>query len=200
MAPLPVITHVWRCALRWSTASGQLAVNVIHIRDESGTAVADDVYGALNSAVVPLMWYPASGGASVSEVDVLPLDGVHGTASYTTGSPAKWTGASGGTVWEPALSALIKLGTGLRGRTHRGRIFLPFTDQTSAVDGKLADLTVTDTTAAWQGFQTSLNAGSPAFTLGVASYKLAQFNVAESILCEAPLATQRRRQGRLRSS
>lgn len=200
MPALPVITNVWRCTFNWSVAGGQLAVNVIHIRDESGAATAGDIFTAIDAAADQAMWGAQTDGASVHQVDLLPLDGVHATSSFPTGSPAKWTGGSGGTTWTPQNANLIKVTTGLRGRSHRGRVFLPFVDESAGSDGVMLSATVTSVTAAWQDFDDDLSAGTPSLSFGVASYKLAQFNEATSILAESLFGTQRRRQGRLRGA
>jgi hypothetical protein len=199
MATLPVIANVFRCALNWTGPSGQAATNVIHIRDESGTATVTDVANELNAAAVPNMWLVTITTAEVTDLAITPLDGIHATQHFAPGTPAHWTGQNG-TLFAPACAACVKLTTGLRGRTHRGRVFLPFINQNVNTDGFIPSVDTGTMTTAWQDFADNLSGGAHNLSFGVASYKLAQFNIANGILVEQPLATQRRRQGRLRSA
>lgn len=198
MATLPVIAGIFRCSLLWSIAGGQDAVNVIHVRDVAGGHNAVDIFNVLDTEVEGQMWGGQTDGASVHQVDIIPLDGVTGTQSFPTGSPAKWTGQSGGTTWNPANAELIKLTTGLRGRSHRGRIFLPFVDAAAATDGVMNGAIVTSTTTSWTDFQADLLAAVSPLSIVVASYKLASAANITGISTESVLGTQRRRQGRLR--
>ncbi len=202
--PLPVIANTFRCALRWSFAgSGQNAVNVIHIRSSAPGMTPAQAFTALDSSVAIAMWDSVVNVASVSEVDITPLDGATATASFSTGSPAKWSGSAGGDA-EIAGAALVKLSTPTRGRSFRGRVFLPFTSEAATANGFLvAGLPGTMTTA-WEGFRTALEALTSPWAIVVASYDRAHAGAGatattvSSTLVEGALATQRRRQGRNR--
>lgn len=172
-------------------------MNVIHIRDETGSATDATIRAALDAAADVAMWTAQVTVAAVSDIAITPLDGVHATTHAPPATPAKWTGQNG-TVYAPASALLIKIGTGLRGRTHRGRVFLPFVNQAAQLDGGMDPTIVATVGAAWLDFAEDLFAGSPSLSFGVASYKLAQFNEERSVSAEVPLGTQRRRQGRLR--
>lgn len=199
MAALPVITNVYRVALNWTATGGQIAANVIHIRDESGTITVPQLRTELDAAASVNMWWGTTINAKVTDIAITPLDGIHATSHGAPATTAKWTGKNG-TTWAPALSILMKMGTGLRGRTHRGRTFLPFIEDAAVVDGIVDPTTVTGLTGAWQTFSDNLSGGAHNLSLGVASYKLAQFNIAVALDCEPVAGTQRRRQGRLRGA
>lgn len=201
--PLPVIANVFRCALNW-TAGSQTAVNVIHIFvDPTGTQAPSEVFEALDDFVTQAMWTPVSSSAGVASVDITPLDGVTATASFSTAGAARWTGSEGGDI-QVAPAAIVKMQTALRGRSHRGRIFLPFLGEGATSGGQLVGGRDVTTTAAWAAFQTALQGDAVSRAVVVAAYDRrhagagAAAHFVTSFLCELELGTQRRRQGRLR--
>jgi hypothetical protein len=150
------------------------------------------------------MWDSVTSTASVQTVSITPLDGVSGTQTFPTGSPVKWSG-QGTQPWQPNAAHIIKLETGLRGRNHRGRIFLPFFADDAGNDGAVDAGTATAMTGAWTTFAAAIAADAPiTYELGVASYDRrhggagAGFIPISSVLAETVQATQRRRQSRLR--
>lgn len=194
--PLPVIDKVFRCTLRWTTGP-QSAVNVIHIHGDSGTPTPADVFAALDANVDTGLWNTVVPGAVITQVDILPLDGVSGTTSFATGGPAKWSGNSAGDSI-PAVAVLVKFGTGLRGPKHRGRIYLPFTSEGTVAGGNITTGQAAALGAQWQELQDDLNANTPPFSIVIASYKHADFAKVTSFVGELECGTQRRRQQRLR--
>ena len=204
--PLPVIPNVMRTALKWSHSSGQTAVNVIHFRTPSpGTGVAA-LFESLQDNMTAAMFDQLSSGASISSIDITPLNGTAATSSFVTGSPANMSGGSGGVI-APAVSVLVKLQTGLRGRNKRGRIFLPMMIGAAADNGFLAPAEVASMTAAWQAFVTAMAADPDGpYELVVAAYDRRHGGVGAgstdvtTISVESPLGTQRRRQGRNRGA
>jgi hypothetical protein len=158
----------------------------------------------LQDTVTSGMWDSVISGASIVTVDITPLDGTSATQSFTTGGGAAWSGSSGGEMI-PQVAVLVKLQTSLRGRSNRGRVFLPMTAETAAGAGFVAggeDVTITN---AWTTFANALpaDATTPA-DLVIASYDRrhagagAHATNVTAITCELALATQRRRQTRLR--
>lgn len=200
MAHLPVIAQTFRVALEWHHSNGQIAVNVIHIHTAGAGKLASDVQENLDDNISSNMWLTVSSGAVVTAIAITPLDGVSATLTSAPAVPAGWTGGASGD-FSPATATLIKETTALRGREHRGRVFLPFTAESQMSDGVIDPTTAASVTTAWNGFQGAIevDADTP-MGICVASYKLAtQINVS-SFLCESLAATQRRRQGRLRGS
>ncbi len=193
-----MIANVFRIALRWQHSSGQNAVNVIHIRNSNPSASPSDVFGCMDRHVTAAMWQVASAGASIANVDITPLDGGSATQSFATGSPAKWTGFQSGD-FIPAAAALVKFQTAQRGRSARGRIFIPFVGEGAQSNGAMTPSQAAGLTSDWTTFDSAMGTDSTSpQKLVVASYKE---TLARDVLVfagEALLGTQRRRQGRLR--
>jgi hypothetical protein len=199
MPALPVIPNVFRVALNWTGAGGQIAVNVIHVLDNTAAATTDDIEDALDTAAGGSLWAPVVPSASVTDIAVTPLDGVHATDHFAPGTPSHWVGQNG-TDFVPQVAVILKLSTGLRGRSHRGRVFLPFIEEGGIQNGLLDSTTAANMTTSWSSFKTSLPTGTPSLEWVVASYKLGTAPVVTNVVCETVLATQRRRQGRLRGA
>jgi hypothetical protein len=200
MGALPVILNTFRCALNWTHSSGQSATNVIHITDPTGLFDATAVEEAIEDAAGTGMWAAVSSGAVVTDIAITPLDGVSATQHFTPSDEATFTGGSSGD-FVPAVSVLVKLSTSLRGRSHRGRVFLPFITEGNISNGALSSTPQATMQTGWESFKSNLDSDPDGpFHLVVASYKLATTHVLSSINVEGMTATQRRRQGRLRSS
>lgn len=196
MPPLPVIASCFRVALTWETpGTAGHAVNVIHVA--SDTHDKEAIPGVIDTHWTRSMIDTVSASAKVVRMSVLPLDGTSGAFETDVSTNIKWQG-NGGSDWVPALATIIKLRTGLRGRSHRGRIFLPYTGETVQGNGTLSDATVTSMTTAWETFRTSMSADDCA--LVVASYVLAEATQLTSCSCEKSCGTQRRRQDRVRAA
>jgi hypothetical protein len=193
MPALPVIADVFRVTFKWTDPNIGHAVNVTHISAPAQTAAGLSAIVAAH--VTTAMWGPVTADAHIYELDVLPLDGTSATHTTTGLSGSPWVGGGSG-AGIPAVAALIKLQTGLRGPANRGRIYLPFIAEGYTNEGTIDAGTVTSTTAAWDTFANDLVASSCA--LGVASYKHADWHQAIAIACEPFAGTQRRRQSRLR--
>ena len=195
--PLPVITDTFRCAFKWQSSTGQTAINVLHFTTLA-PATAPDVFEMLQDTWTRNMTFVVSNTAIINEIDITPLDGTSATFTGATGGGLQWTGSAGGD-FVPALACVVKLQTASRGRSHRGRIFLPFVGEAENVNGVLNAGDVATMQTDWNAFLAAVkvDATTPA-NLMVASYKLAlAFGVVNANV-EGIGATQRRRQGRLR--
>jgi hypothetical protein len=198
MAHLPDITGVSRVALKWAGPSGQTAVNVIHVLDNAPSHTPAQMFTVLDAHVTASMWASMVDGAGVYEVDITPLDGITATQSFAvTGTPDKWSGTESG-EFVPQVAALIKLTTAVRGRSSRGRVFLPFTAEGITSAGNLSTGAVGTIQSAWDAFRAAIHSASPSFDLVVASYKLSTAELVLNSFCELQTATQRRRQERNR--
>lgn len=187
--PLPVIAGTFRIALLWGTNSRPDAVNVIHMR--ASTATPSTLFGALNATVAPGMWNWVSDQLKISRVVITKLDGATSSVEVATDLSAKWSGQGSGEPI-PQVAGLVKITTGIRGRSARGRVFLPFVAENRQNNGTM--LTGDVVTTAWEAFRTGFDTGDDG--LGVVSEKLGVFYKAESCAAEARSATQRRRQRR----
>lgn len=140
------------------------------------------------------MWQGAVNGASVTRLDVTPLDGSGATFSLAV-SGAKWTGTAGAGDFVPAASIVVTHRTAQRGRSFRGRTYIPFIGESSLVNGAISSITATQT--AWTAFVAAMSAA--ANPLVVATYLHGSFSVVTSCTVQSIAGTQRRRQSRLRS-
>lgn len=194
MAPLPVIANTFRCAAVWTAGGGATAINVMHVESDvasTATDVNDEIQAAWEHAMID----PTSSAAHLDRFDITPLDGTSPTQSFPTGSTGKWVGAGGGD-YSPANCYLIKMTTAIRGRSYRGRLFMPFVAEAQSSAGQLDLSNVSACTAAWVAFTNQLV--TDGFALVVASYKLAVATQVLNIACEPSVATQRKRQTRVR--
>lgn len=193
---LPVIPNVTRVVLEYTEATTQqYAANVLHFRTE---LFPDSLVFTLYSSLVDIQvhpFQPMSQTAAVRNFVVTPLDGV--SASQTFVAPAtEWlTGQSGGD-FIPQGAALIKLQSGVRGGSNRGRIFLPFLAEGAQTAGFINPATLQITTDAWTDWTDDL--ASNGVEIGIVSIKNGNFTKAIHLTCERAIATQRRRQGRNR--
>lgn len=189
MTPLPVIANVYRCALNWSSV-GQHAENVIHLRLSAGNA--SQVMLGLNDAMSENLWAPVTSNARIDTVSITPLDGSTPTETFTT-SGAPWGGGTSGS-WSPATAGIVSLATSLRGRSYRGRIYMPFIADTANDDGVMASGSLAIARDAWPLFQAALTGGVEHV---VASYKHATAQLVTIYTVKAGLGTVRRRQTRV---
>lgn len=195
--PLPVIAQTYRCALHWTTGQ-QSAVNVIHIRTDAAGVTPAAVFTLLDTHVDTGMWNPVTTAAQIDDVGITPLDGVSGTSHFATGGVAKWSGNSAG-EWVPSTAVIVKFGTGLRGRSHRGRIFLPLISEATISQGFITSAQAAALGAQWDDFRTDISADATTpSALVIASYKLATVDLVTVSTGELLVGTQRRRQSRLR--
>jgi len=203
--PLPVIPNTYRCALEWvQGVTGQTAVNVIHITTNAAGVPSADVFEVLDDLVTADMWASVVNSAQILTVNITPLDGVSATSTFPVGLVARWAGETAGDFL-PSSAAVVKFQTLHRGRDNRGRVFLPFTGEAAVTDGFITGGTTLTMSTAWTAFATALqgDATTPC-TLVVASYDRrhagagAHVTAVNSIVAEAALGTQRRRQSRLR--
>jgi len=192
MAPLPTIDNVARVAFNWLGA-GQSAVNVMHFRGPSPVIDTADLAAKLDANFVSGMLDPISSAATVDTVDVTPLDGSSASATYAMTS---WDGAGGG-EFVPGLSVVISLQTALRGRSYRGRIFLPFTAEGAQNDGGISSAQASSVNGDWGTFIAAMAADS--WQMVVASYKLATAEDVASTVVKSVCGSQRRRQSRIRN-
>jgi len=94
----------------------------------------------------------------------------------------------------PQVSALVKLTTNERGRSKRGRIFLPWVNEGIADQGTLTSTRQTAMQSAWNTFISDMSTNN--CPVVVASYKLASSAIVQTLFVESLLATQRLRQPR----
>lgn len=185
--PLPVISNAYRCAMIQQGPSGALATTVFHFG--AGGTTATDVADSIDNALLAgNPWSFVSSLFTSGIIEVTALDGVSASVQKPT---ARLAGTqSGQTLFEAA--AVIKFLTALRGREHRGRIFIGPLTESSVDEGVIDSGTVSGLQSAIEDFTADLEA-----TLGgsmkVASYKLGSVENVISFLVTPQQRTQRRR-------
>jgi hypothetical protein len=195
MPALPVIADVYRLAWLWRHVnSGATAVNVMHWKKAGSTPAL--LYASMNAHMASQMNATTTANAEIYQVDITPLDGTSSTSSFLTGGTERWHGQGVTADMIPQGAAIVKLQTGLRGRSNRGRLFLPFVAESEQVSGTLDPAHPPVMATEWARFLTDMAADG--FELGVASYKLATWHVVTQLTIETKMATQRRRMDRLR--
>lgn len=193
MPPLPVIADIFRTAIEWSNPNGLgHAANVMHISGPGKTPT--QLMTSLEARVAAGMWSWVDSASTIDQVVITPLDGTSATVTFNTSGGAKWTGGSGAATGVPQASGIIKLQTGIRGRSNRGRLFLPWVAENEQSNGILQDVTAVNT--AWGNFANGLV--TDGFALGVASYLHSNWHQATNVSAENHLGTQRRRNDRIR--
>lgn len=203
--PLPTIPRTFRCALKWlDPGSGQTWVNVIHIQAADTTTDTSGVWHDLDATVTAGMWGHTLTTTGMVQAAITPLGTGGATQFYSNSGAAKWRGAQAGD-FVPAAAVIVKETTTLRGRKHRGRIFLGQPVEGIISNGTLQSSLQGTMTTAWQTFLAALPSASVSVnTLVVASYDRAHAGAGAvatpvvGVSVEGTLGTQRRRQGRLR--
>jgi hypothetical protein len=190
---LPVIANVIRTTISRLDGQGRSAHNVMHFHSDSYSVSGLDT--ALQANVDRAMWDPVWEGYGAITLNYLPLDGTSATTTVIPTTMTDWTGEGTGELI-PASAALIKLKTGLRGREHRGRIYLGGIAESVQSAGAIASATVTELQSKWSTFVEDMFTSS--CPLLVASYKLATASEVQFITAETMAGTQRRRQTQLR--
>ena len=95
------------------------------------------------------------------------------------------------------MANIVKFVTGLRGRSYRGRVYLPFVDESTQAQGHIVAGKITDGQGAWEAFHTDMS--TDGFELVVASYLHSTAEDVIAVLFERDTATQRRRNKRASS-
>jgi len=193
VAPLPIITDTYRVALNYTnTVNGLIAANVMHFKKSGGTSA--DLATKLNSHATNTMFELLPTTCSVTSIVITPLDGSSASYPYTPATPANWTGHGGAGDFSPQVAAIVKLLTGKRGRSYRGRVYLPWIAEAQSGGGGLNGTSKNTTTSAWTAFLAAMLGDG--WQMVVASYKLETSEAVLTTTCEGFTATQRRRNAR----
>jgi hypothetical protein len=187
---LPVITGVWRCALLWDATDSSHAVNVMHVR---GTELLyTDVRDAFVDNVQTGQFAGVSELAHVPTMQLTPLDGTSPTREL---SVTGWVG-EGGSDFIPQAAGIVKWNTDKRGRSYRGRNYLPYAPESGQSGGSWVGDTITVPQTAWELWLAGM--GSAGVDPVIASYKHATAELITSVTWEKELGTMRPRQERNR--
>lgn len=191
MGHLPVIGQTWRATFEFNELQGVKPRNVMHFFDSVGGATPADVFNAIQGAIPnPGIFQPLKSGFICQTVSLIHLDGTSGSTAHNTDGSSKWEGFTSGDPI-PNLAAVVKLATGLRGREHRGRVFLGPIGESANDGGMLTGSWAADTTTNWVTFTNALiTAGFP---LVVASYKHSSQSPVDNVRCRNRCGSVNRR-------
>lgn len=199
MPPLPTIPGVYRCVLPWQdlgSTVGVRPVNVLHV--EAPTGLASDVatqFANVLGAHASLMFDVLYSGLTLQTIQVLKLDGFSAALDVTV--PGSTSGGGGGGVL-PQVCTVVSIKTGQRGSRGRGRVYVGPMGETQVNNGRVVTTSVTNMQSGWAAFASALQSGTPEMSLGIASYKHADFNPFTSIRIDPVVGTQRRRVEQIR--
>jgi hypothetical protein len=190
MAPLPTIPNVYRVALGWTNSdTGLTAANVMHFRKAGSNPAA--LFTAFDSHVTQAMWDHTNTHSKIGTMNITPLDGSSVTLPEVITPAAKYGGGFAGTAIIPTAAALVKLVTGKRGRSYRGRLFLPWVDEAAYDEGMIVGANNAAMQTAWSTFVSAMSGDG--FDLVVASYVHSTAENVVGLLCELHTGTIRRR-------
>lgn len=169
-------------------------VNVIHAKTDGAPTLPDLAAIATAFATFQTSFTANLAGSDVSSVSVTVTDLNTPTGpQYVLPNPGS---ASSGTPAASGLCALVKLTTGIRGRSFRGRIYMGPLGAGEIVGDQISSTCRTDLLNYLNTLRTNLQALTVPSDIVVASRKLAQSNAISTMGVELLAAYQRRRGAR----
>lgn len=192
------------CAVvgRYTAPGGATAISRWHVNASGATAL--DVFNRFTTAWQAANMGHAAVGVRLTRLDITRLDRVSATESFTTAG-TKWDGTTAG-EHSPAVAMLVKYTTGFRDLGSIGHTYMPFVAEAAQVNGALL---AGQLAASQSGFTTFVNTlTTQTIPLVVCSYGRfnhatlpdlpATFHTVTAVAVSGILATQRKRQSRLR--
>lgn len=177
--PLPTISQVVRTQLRGLCPSGQVWINTYHFHANGVGVWGSTQIAALDVMIKKLystnvyasgialksLWSP---NTTWTDTVYTPLDGSSASTTITAGVPGTGTAPD----LPSEVSPVVTLRTGTRGRSYRGRVYLPPTvTGASTATGFITTAIVNNLVAQFNGWIADLPATGPGY-LVVASYHL----------------------------
>lgn len=201
--PPPNLPAVSRIVLHYrDTASGAIAVSVMHVLSSGATAL--DTFNRFSTSWQDNMFAYAPTTARMHTVDVTKLDNSTATESFSTVG-VKFDGAQAGQCL-PQVTLLVKYSTGFRGLASSGATYAPFVAEDVAANGSVDPTTYPTLVTAWTAFVNTLS--TQTIPLQVVSYGReatptlpaapATNHTVTAVSISPILSTQRNRQSRLR--
>lgn len=147
---LPVIADCFRLSARFTNGSGFEVANVWHVlAPGKGETEAWSIVGPLLDTT---MWHALDSDMAMIDWTILALDGV--SAGITTPSSGFNGEASGDSI--PGMACIVSFYTGLRGPSHRGRVFIGPIVEAQQSFGNVDSAVAAATAAAWEDFHNAL--------------------------------------------
>jgi hypothetical protein len=192
--PLPIIADVYLARLIWKDAGApREAVNDLYFKDTVGTQTGTDLFNDFQTARVRDMWALQKSSSTLYKIITTKLDGSAASVPTLTNGNVAWTGQLTGNLILQGAN-VITVRTGFRGRSRRGRIYLPWVAEDGQDAGTLLAASVTACQTAWNTFSAAMVAA------GWAPHVVSQLHgdsvAATRYDVEPYLKTQRRRSRR----
>jgi hypothetical protein len=195
MPSLPVIPNAFLIFQQLVGTNARAQMGTRHCVIAPSSTAPATVAGTFAAAYSAHLLYNLCSSISMGDTEVTPLDGVSPVQSFATSSFGH-TGGDSGVPLPYNNNITITWRTGTRGRSHRGRTFLPGINPAnlSAADGHLLSSSAQGVFAGdAAAFLSTLATGAPALTLEVLSLKLGATTTVVSASCNPSLTVQRRR-------
>lgn len=202
--PLPVIPGVVRCSISGSLPSLQRWTNVIHCRYSGGaSSPGPSDITALDTLLMRLYsgtafatgtpWFTnCAAGVTLDKASYTILDG----SALGQDLGKALTGSGGSSALPAECAPVLTLRSTQRGRSHRGRVYLPVPSTTSIdTNGRLTLSKVSTFLVQVTGLMAALGGASvaPFWEIGIASYKLSVFTPLATPTMDTDIDVQRRR-------
>jgi hypothetical protein len=150
----------------------------------------------LHASPAPDMWVGMADSAALTGFELTPLDGVSASLHHTLSTEIAGQGDG---QFIPNVAMVITHRTATRGRSARGRSYVPFIAESGFTDGHFGGDVDTLAGPAWNAFRMSLEGLTTPIQFVVASYKHSDTHAVVQSDQQHFAGTQRRRQSRLRS-
>lgn len=202
--PLPTIGGTVRVSVQGNVSSGQKWVNVWHLRYAGGASTPGPSDIDALDALFVRMYNGAVFGSgqpwlnqcnsftTLAQITYLGLDG----AALAIVKPHTASGTASGPPMPPECAPVLTLRSAIRGRSHRGRVYLP-APANVIMDGggRLGTGTTTATVAQVAGLKAALGGPTlaPFWELGIASYLHSYFTPLNIATMDVDIDVQRRR-------
>jgi hypothetical protein len=198
--PLPVIPGVVRAAVTGNLPSGTQWANVVHFRYAGGASSPGPAEITALHAKLTRLWSGAAYGAGTawlthSQTSVTTTNVVYYVLNGTAVAEERAFVAAGSLstgLEPPEVAHVLTLRTATRGRSYRGRVYLPPVCVVRLdTNGNLGSTALNGIQTQWSGLQADLN--TIQWSMGVASYLRSVFTDAISATMDVRPDVQRRR-------
>jgi hypothetical protein len=198
MPALPVIAGSYLITQRLLEPNERhVFVNVMAVHDATGgssaSSIAEKFAVSYSNHILPFM----SNSVTMGDTSVLPLDGSSSTQTFITTADGNIGGHNTGTSLPYAVAMVLAWQTGLRGRSKRGRSFIPGVTTDMMLATGANGLTATQLTAMATGgnafIAALLGGAAPSLALGVLSRVHGTFTDVTNARADGGAGIQRRR-------